>query len=815
MKHCWEKSISIYALLLLMPVLSFANPGFGRSQLFVNNWKFKLASDNENLLDSTTIHWRKVTLPHDWSVEGPYSPNNASATGYLPGGMGWYEKEFIVPIEQKGNKVYIYFEGVYNRSTVYLNGHKIGYRPNGYLSFMYDLTPYINFGEKNEIKVQVDHTRYNDSRWYTGSGIYRDVYLVYANPVHIGLWGIFCNVNNVSEKSADFIVSTTLRNESLKSANVNVQLEVFSKKTGLKVTSSSKKLNLNVNDSVDCIQKMVVKSPEMWSIENPNLYRVVTKVFIDGKLTEIDETITGVRKLVYDPNKGFSLNGKNTKLKGVCIHHDAGCLGSAVPKEVWARRLKNLKAMGCNAIRLSHNPQAPYMYDLCDEIGLVIMDEAFDEWEFPKKKWVKGWNEGKPTYDGNYDFFNEWGERDLKDMVLRDRNHPSIIMWSIGNEVDYPNDPYSHPVLDRGKINQPVQGGYLPNNPPAERLGAISKRLASVVKKYDTSRPVTAALAGAIMSNETDYPFNLDICGYNYTEDRYVMDHEKYPNRVLYGSENGSGLDAWKVVRDSKYIFAQFIWTGIDYLGESGKWPSRGFYTGLLDFGGYPKPRGYFRRVMWSETPSAYIGTYIPRKEASEGNKIHLSEDAWPCWNYKEGQIVRVVSYTNTPQARLLLNNKQIGETKSFDEKTFISYWDIPFSPGKLTVEGLDNSGKKLCSYDIQTSGRPYGIIATPDITNISKERGVTQIEVNIVDENGIPVFLSEDELTCSVEGPARLLGLESSNNSDIGDYKDNKQRIFHGRLIGYIQAIGEKGTAKVKFSAPWLKSTTVNININ
>ncbi len=811
----WKRLLSIFAVCLLIPIISRANPGFGRSQLFVNNWKFKLASGHENLLGETTYeNWRDITLPHDWSVEGPYSPDNASATGYLPGGTGWYEKDFTVPLNQKGNKVCIYFEGVYNRSTVYINGHKIGERPNGYISFMYDLTPYINFGDKNEIKVQVDHTRYNDSRWYTGSGIYRDVYLVYADLVHISLWGIFCNVNHISTKSADFTVTTTLRNESLKQAKVIVQLDVFSKKTGTKVASSSKKINLAVNDSVNCEQNMLVKNPELWSIDNPNLYNVVTKVYVNGKLTETNETTTGVRQLTYDANKGFFLNGVNTKLKGVCIHHDAGCLGSAVPKEVWARRLRNLKAMGCNAIRLSHNPQAPYIYDLCDEIGLVMMDEAFDEWEYPKKKWVKGWNVGTPSFDGNSDFFKEWGERDLKDMVLRDRNHPSVIMWSIGNELDYPNDPYSHPVLEKGTINQPVQGGYLPNNPPAERLGDISKRLAAVVKKYDLSRPVTAALAGPVMSNETTYPFNIDICGYNYSEDRYAMDHQKYPERVLYGSENSSGLEAWKAVRDSKYIFAQFIWTGIDYLGESGEWPSRGFYTGLLDFGGFPKPRGYFRRVMWSETPSAYIGTYLLRKESFRGNNLHLSEDAWSSWNYKEKQIVRVVSYTNTPQARLLLNGKQIGETKPFDQETFITYWDVPFEPGKLTVEGLDKSEKVICSYDINTSGRPYAIKATPDVTDISKERGVSQIEVNVVDEKGIPVFLSDDELTCNIEGPLRLLGLESSNNSDMGDYKDNKQRVFHGRLIAYVQAIGDIGVAKIRFSSPWLKSTVVNINI-
>ncbi|MCK9160194.1 MAG: DUF4982 domain-containing protein [Bacteroidaceae bacterium] len=810
MNNLNKKIVIILALFLFVPIISFAVPGFGHPRLFVDHWKFKLASGKEDLLNVTNYdNWRTVTLPHDWSIEGPYSPNNASATGFLPGGMGWYEKDFVVPAEKKREKVYIYFEGVYNRSTVYLNGHKLGYRPNGYISFLYDLTPFVKFGENNEIKVQVDHTRFNDSRWYTGSGIYRDVYLVYADPVHLSLWGLYCKVDHITKKSADLSVATTIKNESSATAKVNIELEVYNKQSGAKVASSYKKITLLLNDSLTSLQTLKIKNPELWSLEHPNLYSVLAKISVNGKLSETDEVTTGVRQLVFDANKGFLLNGVNTKLKGVCIHHDGGCLGSAVPEEVWARRLKNLKSIGCNAIRLSHNPQAPYIYDLCDKLGLVVMDEAFDEWEYPKRKWVTGWNEGAPTFDGNYDFFKEWGERDLRDMVLRDRNHPSVIMWSIGNEIDYPNDPYSHPILATGTINQPVQGGYLPNNPPAERLGDISKRLVSVVKQYDISRPVTAALAGVIMSNETTYPSNLDICGYNYTEDRYEMDHKKYPARVIYGSENSQSLKSWKVVRDSKYIFAQFIWSGIDYLGESGTWPSRGFYSGFLDFGGFLKPRGYFRREMWSENPSAYIGTYL-----SDKTDKSLSEDAWPCWNYEEGQVVRVVSYTNTPQARLLLNGKQVGEIKPFDEKTFITYWDVPFAPGTLEVEGLDQSATKVCSYAIQTSGRPYAISAIPDVSIISKNRGVSQIVVNVVDQKNNPVFFSDDELTCNIEGPVRLLGLESSNNTDMGDYKDNKQRVYHGRLIAYVQSTGVAGTAQVHFSAPWLKSGTVRIVI-
>ena len=296
-------------------------------------------------------------------------------------------------------------------------------------------------------------------------------------------------------------------------------------------------------------QNLDVKQPDLWSVENPNLYQLKTTVYKGKEL--IDKTVTnvGIRTLRFDADKGFFLNGKSMKVRGVCLHHDAGVLGSAVPKEVWRYRLITLKSLGCNAIRTSHNPQAPEFYDLCDELGLLIMDEAFDEWEFPKKKWIEGWNVGKPGFEGYSEYFNIWGETDLQDMILRDRDHPSVFMWSIGNEVDYPNDPYSLPILDKEGIGQQYTHGYLPDHPNAKRLGGIAKRLAAVVRKNDLSRPVTAALAGPVMSNETDYPGTLDVVGYNYTESRYAEDHAAYPKRVFYGSETSQSMGSWKVVQ--------------------------------------------------------------------------------------------------------------------------------------------------------------------------------------------------------------------------------------------------------------------------
>lgn len=796
-------------VLMLVATTLQSKPQFGEAELFNSNWKFNLSDVKEASSQSfDDSQWRVVNLPHDWTVEGTYSPDRASCTGFLPGGIGWYRKTFVVPESRKGEKVFIYFEGVYNRSEVFINGVSVGKRPNGYLSFMYDLTPYLQYGKENVISVKVDHSKERDSRWYTGSGIYRNTFLVYSPMVHIDLWGVYFKANMLTDKKAEVALETTLNNEQPKSATIEVIHEIVDPISGKVIATTSKKQVVEANKKTVITQLVAVANPKRWSLEQPDLYTVRTLIKQEGKVTEQNEQKLGLRTLTFDANKGFALNNKWMKIKGVCLHHDAGCLGSAVPRDVWKRRLLALKDMGCNAIRTSHNPQAPDVYELCDEIGLLVMDEAFDEWEFPKRKWIEGWNVGKPGFEGSFDFFEEWSSRDLADMVLRDRNHPSVMMWSIGNEVDYPNDPYSHPILDGTTINQPMHGGYKPDSPKAERLGGIAKRLASVVRSYDTSRPVTAALAGVVMSNETEYPYVLDITGYNYTEDRYAIDHAKYPKRVIFGSENGHSMESWKAVRDNDYIFAQFIWTGIDYLGESNPWPSRGFYSGFLDFGGFLKPRGHFRQALWSTKPVTYIGTY-PVTAIN-----YLSTDAWPIWNYGSEELIRVVGYTNAAQSKLMLNGKQVGDVKPLDDSTGVLYWDIPFQPGKLEIIGMDASGNQLCNYAIQTSSRPMALIAEADVKTVDKDNGVAQVVVQVVDENGNPVILSDDEVTCTVDGPGRLLGLEASNNSDMGDYRDNVQRVYHGQLLAYIQTTGQKGMLHIKFTSPWLKESIVNLGV-
>ncbi len=785
-----------------------AQTSFGKAEKFNQGWLFRLADDSAAIYgDYDDSQWRKLDLPHDWSIEGQLSPSLASCTGYLPGGIGWYRKHFSV--DRRAARHYIYFEGVYNRSEVYLNGHLLGKRPNGYISFMYDLTPYLNKDGDNVLAVRVDHSRYADSRWYTGSGIYRDVWLVSAPETHFALWGVGWKATALTDRRATVEVDV----EVVKHKDTDARLEVeavLADSAGKQVSRHKIRLdNDGKAGTMKDVLKLNVPKPHRWDTDSPYLYRLETTLLADGRPIDKSLCDVGLRTLQFDPDKGFALNGRWMKVKGVCLHHDAGVLGAVVPPEVWERRLRNLKAIGANAIRMSHNPQAPVLYELCDRLGMLVMDEASDEWEYPKRKWIEGWNKGTPGYDGSYDFFKEWIERDVTDMVRRDRNHPSVFLWSIGNEVDYPNDPYSHPILDGTAINQPMFGGYDPDAPDAMRIGIIARRLADCVRAVDTSRPVTGALAGVVMSNQTEYPQAVDVVGYNYTENRYDEDHATYPDRIIYGSETSSGIEAWQAVRDRDFIFGQFIWTGTDYLGEAGAWPSRGLYTGLLDFGSFPKPRGHFRASLWSDSPVTYIGTY-PVRTGDE----RLSPDAWDIWNYDMGQTIRVVCYTNAPQARLLLDGSEVGAMKPRDDRTGIISWDITFQPGQLKAEGCDKEGKVLSAYTITTSGRPYAIRATADRTVLSKEHATAHITVEVTDENGIPVKLADNNITCRIEGPARLLGMEGSDNSDMGNYRDNRQRVYHGRLLTYIQTTGNTGQVRVSFSSPLLKGTEVMFNV-
>jgi len=754
--------------------------------------------------------WRTLDLPHDWSIEGEFNKTWASSTGYLPAGIGWYRKDFFVPASENNRKAFINFEGIYNNSEIWINGKYLGKRPNGYITFQYDITPYLKYDEKNLIAVKVDHSKYGDSRWYTGSGIYRNVKLIFTSPLHIADQGISAFAENVSIEKASLAINVEVQNETGKVAEVTVTNYLILARDTVK--KGIEKAKIPANSSKRVSQTMDIFGPSLWDIDNPNLYSLITVV--KGKdIFDQQVTSLGIRSIKFDAEKGFFLNGKNLKLKGICMHHDAGTLGSAVPRQVIARRLDILKESGCNAIRTSHNPFSPDFLELCDEKGFLVIGEAFDEWELPKRKWIEGWNVGTPGKDGYWTNFKEWSEKDLSDMIMRDRNHPSIILWSIGNEIDYPNDPYTHPVLNT-EGNPQSWAKYDKNLPDANRLGTIARRLVKVIKQIDKSRPVTAGLASVLMSNETGYSEALDVTGYNYQEFRYAADHLKYPRRIIYGSENGMSIEAWKAVTDNDYVLGQFLWTGFDYLGEAGKFPARHSTSGIIDLAGNKKPEFYFRQSLWSDKPMLFIGTTL-RSASNDPADLWAHKMVDPVWNWKTGQSVFVNVFTNCEEVELFLNDKSLGTKRLIDSKNRTLIWEVPFEAGNLRAVGRI-AGKMLASSGLNTTGEPVIILAKSDISDLTADRqDLSNIFVTLCDNEGNPVYSADNEVTCEVSGPVRLLGMEDSNPVNIENYKDNKQNAFHGKLLIYVQALDIPGKAVIKLTSPGLKEAILELNIH
>lgn len=798
------------ALLLIFSMGVNAQPEGRTYRNFNFGWKFFQGDipDGQDLnLDDSS--WRDTDLPHDWSIEGPFSKDYKSCTGYLPGGIGWYRKRFIVPENEAGRKVYVYFEGVYNNSEIWINEKYLGKRPNGYISFQYDLTPFLNLGKENIIAVKVDHSLIGDSRWYTGSGIYRNVWLITQEQVHIKLWGVYCRTPEVSSSKAVLSADITITNETSHTAIVKVLSSLmYGNET---ITKASEKVTLGAREEKVITQTFNVTNPKLWDIDDPNLYSLVTEV--RGRETlDNATTVIGFRDIKFNPDKGFFLNGKNLKLKGICMHHDAGTLGSAVPAEEIARRLDILKEMGCNAIRTSHNPFSPEFLELCDSKGFLVIGEAFDEWELPKKKWLAGWNVGTPGKDGYAAYFRDWANRDLKDFILRDRNHPSIIMWSIGNEVDYPNDPYTHPVLN-SEANPQTSARYNTSLPDGNRLGEIARNLVSVVKEFDKIRPVTAGLASALMSNETGYAQALDVVGYNYQESRYAVDHKKYPERPMYGSENGMTLEMWNYVADNEYVMGQFLWTGFEYLGEAGRYPSRSNTAGVIDLAGNKKPEFYFRQSLWSDKPMVFLGTAEKNLKAGPDN-LWSHKRVEPLWNWQNEKVISVNAFSNCEEVELFLNGRSLGNRKMSEFNNRVISWDVPFENGTLKAIGRIN-GKPEAECELKTTGAPARIVANCS-ENILKagKQDLSHVFISICDKDGNTVYSAENEITCEIDGPVRLIGMEDSNPVNTENYKDNKQHAFHGKLLIYLLSGDSPGKSTIKLSSPGLEGVEIEIEI-
>ena len=776
------------------------------------NWKFikgdVKGGENATFNDAS---WRSVDIPHDWSIEGPFSKDNSSGTGYLPGGIGWYRKSFQLPKETEGKQVVIEFDGVYMNSKVWINGHYLGKRPFGYISFYYDLTPYLKYGdEKNVIAVRVDYSKISDSRWYAGAGIYRRVWLVTTDKLHIAHWGTYIATPEVSEESATVEIRTGVKNEyDIPKKSVLITTIVDKDNKVVKTIETSH--DIAGNSEYEFSQALEIKKPNLWSPDNPYLYKVYTTVK-DGKKAVDDYRIPlGIREFYFDANKGFFLNGENMKIKGTCNHHDCGPLGAAVPDQALRRRLEMLKEMGCNAIRTSHNPPAPELLDMCDELGFLVMDEAFDEWARGKKKWMQGRNVGSMagmaglnkyfSLYGYNEYFEEWGIKDLQDMVKRDRNHPSIILWSIGNEIDYPNDPYSDPS-DRH---------YEPERPSPDELVDIAKQLVKAVKEIDTTRPVTAALANIPVSNKTGLAEVLDVVGYNCQERFYEEDHKNFPNRKIIGSENGDSYGAWLAVKDNDYVSGQFLWTGFDYLGEAGRFPQRSSSAGLIDLCGFEKPDFYFRQSLWTDTPMVYIVSQIPEQEGQRRWRPRVFSH-WN-WQGKEGETIWVEVCTNCGSVELFLNGKSLGSKELSTAPNLILKWEVPYEAGILKAVGkIDN--KEVCTYKLQTTGKPAGILLKPDRKTIKADgRDLSHIEVNVVDKDGNIVPYADNLITFNISGKGKIIGAGSGNPQSIEDYKSNKRKAYNGKCLVIIQSTTKPGEIQLTTTSSGLPQSSITIN--
>ncbi|NDV80700.1 glycoside hydrolase family 2 TIM barrel-domain containing protein [Bacteroides sp. 51] len=753
------------------------------------DWKFTLG-DPRNAMSPAynDAGWTEVQLPHDWSISLPVEKSKGVNMGFFPGGIGWYRKTFEVPVEYKGKKVSIHFDGVYHQSDVYINGKHLGFYPYGYIGFEYDLTPYLKYGEENTIAVRVNHSDSPSSRWYSGSGMYRHVWLTVTAPVHISTWGTYVTTPHIGANTADVHIVTSMENHSKAIANVVLESRVKDA-TGTILASTRNAVVLKKNASQDVEQRVQINAPILWSVDSPYLYALESVVWSGDKVVDVYHTPFGVRSFKFDPDTGFFLNGQPLKMKGVNLHQDAGALGTAVPDKVYERRLKILKAYGCNAIRCSHNPPGPEFLDLCDQLGFLVIDEAFDKW--------------KSGYYAQY--FDRWWQKDLDGMLRRDRNHPSIIMWSVGNEV-VEQDYTTTEGCDRAKMLQ------------------------DYVHRIEPTRPVMLAIAPGKLDernyNKTGFTEVMDIVGYNYQEPLYLDDKRDFPGRIMFGSEvfpffrgrkeNIRGyfpVNPWYDT-EKDFIFGQFIWAGIDYLGESSGWPSKGWATSPFNTCMFDKPFAAFFRSVWSDEPVVSIAVVDQSLNIDPG-KDHWS---WPFmashWNFPQykGHIIQVQTITNCDSVELLINNQSMGKRCRADYANNTITWYVPYKEGKIEAKGY-NDGMEAANYMLQTSGKPARIVLSADVNRLKSDgQDVSHITICVVDERGILVPDADVPLTVEVEGEGRLLGLDNGDLRNHESYTGNKLTTYWGKMLAIIQSSRLPGNIKVSVAAEGLNKEELTI---
>lgn len=802
---------------------------------FTEGWKFYLGDDsiayNTQYDDAK---WEILDLPHDWSIEADFSLKNPATPGggALPGGIGWYRKDFVVDKSDEGKNVYIDFDGIYWNSKVWINGHLMGERPNGYISFRYDLTPYIKVGERNVIAVRVDNSKQPNSRWYSGSGIYRNVRLVTTNALHVDLWGTYVTTPTVTKDNAEIKIETNIKN----SSDLSQTFELYSiliDKDGKEIAGINNSESVGIGENISMNQSLKVSNPILWSIDNPYLYKIVTRIEQNGKLVDEYETPLGIRYFSFDPNKGFFLNGESIKIKGVCNHHDLGFLGAAVNTRAIERQLEILKEMGCNGIRTSHNPPAPELLDLCDKMGFIVMDEAFDMW---RKK--------KSPYDYSQ-YFPEWHERDLTDLILRDRNHPSIFMWSIGNEI---LEQWSHinaDTLDLQQANMVLNFANTLNKKDidAKELhvnSLLTIKLADIAKKLDPTRPITTGNNETEPSNHIFRSGAMDIIGFNYHENNWVNFHEKFPNQKLIITESTSGLmsrgyyempsdrmniwperwdkpferpvhhcssydnchvpwgstheDTWRLVKNYDHISGVYLWTGFDYLGEPTPfwWPSRSSYFGVIDLAGFPKDIYYMYQSEWTNKDVLHI---------------------FPHWNWKEGQTVDIWAYfNNADEVELFLNGLSLGK-KAKEKDVYHVFWRVPFQKGTLKAVSYKD-GKEVLTREVKTTGDPISIKLTADRQTIKADgKDLSFITVEALDAEGNPVPVADNLINFTIEGDGFIAGTDNGDPTDPNSLKRPSRKLFSGKALAVVQSHKKAGKIILKATSSNLKQASIEIN--
>lgn len=773
-----------------------------RIQTFDYNWKFALGDHtdarNNDFNDAT---WRNLDLPHDWSIEGKTDSLNTTGNdgGYFPAGTGWYRKKFMVPASWKEKHISIYFEGVYMNAEVFINEKSLGIHPYGYSSFSYELTPHLNFGKENIISVRVDNSQQKNCRWYSGSGIYRHVKLLVKEPIHIDHWGVKITTPVISRDKAIVQVQTQIRNETAEPQSITLFTMITDKKNYESRAKNKLTVELPANAVKEVTQQITMTNPTLWSPETP--VRYYAQVQLIKAAASIDNTVQafGIRSTTFDVENGFRLNGYKIILNGGCVHHDNGCLGAAAYDRAEARKAELLKKAGFNAVRTSHNPPSEAFLDACDRVGLLVIDESFD-----------GWRE-KKTPNDYARYFDDWWQRDLGSMVLRDRNHPSIIMWSIGNEI-----------IER-------------KSPEAVKTANM---LASYVRQLDPTRPVTSAMTTWDKEWEIFDPLFAahDIGGYNYQLHRAPADHKRVPSRIIVQTESypKDAFANWKLIHDNPYIIGDFVWTAMDYLGESAigryyypgepdgeHWeknfyPWHGAYCGDIDLTGWRKPISHYRDLLYNDSRKLYMAVKEP--DPDNGPIKLTSWAVWPTWESwtwpgREEKDMQVEVYSKYPAVRLYFNDKLIGEQSTGIEQQFKAVFTVPYVPGLLKAAGVDNN-REMQSTQLKTAGKAVRIKLTTDLATINANgQDLAFVSVEITDENGNIQPNAANELLFSINGPGVIAGVDNASLKDTDTYVSNKRKAWKGRALVVIKSTHKPGRIRLKVNSPDLLGSTIIIN--